>query len=147
MLPNKFCFLVEKSGAICIWLEKKKAEFNKPKNAQQVVSSSVVEEAQTQVKTNQEESLEAPIDDQEFAQLWMQLEALVDSVPKKEHNADAYPRVTSISDSYGRVSKLSIAPKNSQRKKKEAEVMSNNPVLESTESEIRVRRRYRGVEY
>ncbi len=162
---NKFCFLIEKHGAICIWLEKKKAEFNQPSNKQlssesekvmieqEIVSSSVVEQAQTQVKTNQEESLETSLEDHdpEFAKLLVQLEAVFGSTskknPEKEQLAPGYPKVTSISDSYGRVSKLSIAPKNFDKKEKLPEVVSKNPVSESIQPERRFRRRYRGVAY
>ena len=167
---NKFCFLIEKHGAICIWLEKKKAELNQVSNKQltnnkkqlennneklmieqEIVSSSVVEEPKTQVNTNQEESLEASLDDHdpEFAKLWAQLEAVFEpkNNPEKKQSSHGYPKVTSISDSYGRVSKLSIAPKTSDKKKKLPEVVANNPVSESIQPERRFRRRYRGVAY
>ncbi len=74
---NNFCFLVEKFGAICIWLEKKKTQPQKPKKQQTVSSRKAKQERKANI-TAKTQAKDAK-DKKEFAQIWMQLEAIADA--------------------------------------------------------------------
>ena len=135
---DKFCFLVERHGAICIWLENKKAEFNQSKlgNARSLNKHLPITKARltsNNKKLATSNFFEDYVFDEEFAQLWMQLEALADSSPAL--------RVAS----YGSLE--TEGSKNLPRKKKQSKVLPKNAVLGSRVPEIQFGTKSPGLAY